>query len=240
MQIHEITAADQLNEGIWDSIKSGIAGAKQGYQLSQTNRAVQMIADKAYPIWVNYVKRLEQSITDPAAKQAFNNRTDGLYQRALTAFVQKNLLKNVGLANATNKDQINKLIQQLSEPKMVAKPTAVAPKSTTPAVATAPVASTIVNPATNKPFAPVAEALNSTTEKQLFTQLVQAASLALPDTEKAQQQHAVQLISRDPAIVKLDGRTYGLNDNGDWADIKNGRTPDESVGKYLDQVAGIQ
>lgn len=234
MQIHEITQATQLDEGIFDTIKSGIAGAKQGYQAGQTNRAIQSIADKAYPIWVNYAKRLEQSITDPVDKQAFINRTDGLYQRALTAFVQQNLLKNVRINDAINKDQITKLIQQLSEPKNApVRPAPVAP-------ATAP--STIVNPATNRPFTPtpVSEALNSATEKQLFTQLVQVASLAQPDTEKQQQPHQADLISRDPAIVRLDGRTYGLNDDGQWADIKNTRIPDESVTAYLDQIAGIK
>lgn len=236
MQIHEITT-NKLNEGILDAIKSGITGAKQGYQISQTNRAVQMIADKAYPIWANYAKRLEQSITDPVAKQAFVNRTDGLYQRALTAFVEKNLLKNVGLDNAVNKDQITKLIKQLSEPKNVAKKPA--PVATAPV--TAPGSSTIVNPATNKPFTPtpVSEALDATTEKQLFTQLVQAASLALPDTERRQPHHQAQLINQDPAIVRMDGRTYGLNDNGEWADIKTGRKPEGSTTAYLDQIAGI-
>jgi len=235
MQIHEITTT-KLNEGIVDAIKSGFAGAKQGYKISQTNRAIQMIADKAYPIWVNYAKRLEQSITDPRAKQAFNNRTDGLYQKALTAFVQKNLLKNVGINDAINKDQIVGLIKQLSEPKIaVAKP---APASPAPAPQAQ---STIVNPATNKPFtpAPVSEALNSNTEKQLFTQLVQVASLAQADPTKQQTQGGAQLISQDPAIVKFDGRTYGLNDNGEWADIKTSRQPEPSVNAYLDQVAGI-
>lgn len=234
MQIHEITTS-QLNEGLLDTIKSGLAGAKQSYKAGQTNRAIQLIADKAYPIWVNYAKRLEQSITDPRAKQAFNNRTDGLYQKALTAFVQKNLLKNVAINDAINKDQIVGLIKQLSEPKIaVAKP--VAPPATAPSAT-----STIVNPATNKPFAPapVSEALNSTTEKQLFTQLVQVTSLAQADPTKQQTQAGAQLISQDPAIIKFDGRTYGLNDNGEWADIKTSRQPEPSVKAYLDQVAGI-
>lgn len=236
MQIHEITTTKQLDEGIFDKIKSGISSAKAGYKASQGNRAVQLIADKAYPIWTAYAKRLEQSITDPKAKQAFDNRTDGLYQKALTAFVQQNLLKNVRINDAINKDQILGLIKQLSEPKVaVATPAPAAPASTAQA------ASTIVNPATNKPFgaAPVSEALNATTEKQLFTQLVQVASLAQPDTERPTTQAPVQVISQDPTIIKFDGRTYGLNDNGEWADIKTNREPEQSVAAYLNQLAGF-
>jgi hypothetical protein len=234
MQIHEITQTQQLDEGLLDRIKSGVSGARAGYKASQGNRAAQMIADKAYPIWLAYAKRLEQSITDPTAKQAFINRTDGLYQRALTAFVQQNFLKNVRIDDTINKDQLKSLIQQLSEPKnTLAKPTvppaAAASSTTAPSTAVA---------TTNKPA--VAEALNATTEKQLFTQLVQTVSLAQPDVSRDRYQPAVQIISRDPAIVKFDGRTYGLNDSGQWADIKTNREPEESVTAYLDQIAGIK
>lgn len=238
MQIHEITLSNQLDEGLLDAVKSAVSGAKAGYKASQVNRALQTIADKAYPIWTAYAKRLEQSITDPVAKQAFNNRTDGLYKRALTAFVQQNLLKNVKISNTINKDQITGLIQQLSEPKnAVATP---APTTAT-TTATPQTTSSLINPATNKPFGSttVAESLDANTEKQLFTQLVQVASLAQPDPDQQSSHAQAQLINKDPAIVKFDGRTYGLNDNGQWADIKNNREPEESVKAYLNQLAGI-
>jgi hypothetical protein len=234
MQIHEITNT-QLDEGLLDRVKSAVSGAKAGFKASQGNRAVQMIADKAYPIWAAYAKRLEQSITDPTAKQAFDNRTDGLYQKALTAFVQQNFLKNTRIDDTINKDQLKGIIQKLSEPKIAVT----APVATAPATPSNP--STIIDPATNKPFksAPVTEALSATTEKQLFTQLVQVASLAQPDAERDRYQPTVQLVSRDPAIVKFDGRTYGLNDQGEWHDIKNSKVPDESVQAYLNKIAGI-
>ena len=242
MQIHEITQS-RLDEGLLNTVKSAFSGAKAGYNASQGNRAVQAIADKSYPIWAAYAKRLEQSITDPTAKQAFNNRTDGLYQKALTAFVQQNFLKNTRIDDTINKDQLKGLIQKLSEPKIVVATPKPAAPATAPATAPAKPtqSSTIINPATNKPFgaAPVSEALDATTEKQLFTQLVQVASLAQPDAERDRYQPTVQLVSRDPAIVKLDGRTYGLNDQGEWHDIKNSKVPDESVQAYLNKIAGI-
>ena len=238
MQIHEITHR-RVDEGLVDAIKSGFAGAKAGFKASQANRAVQMIADKAYPIWAAYAKRLEQSITDPAAKQAFANRTDGLYQKALTAFVQQNLLKNVRIDNAINKDQIVGLIKQLSLPKnSMASPATVTPPATSTGAPQKP--SSIVNPATNKPFGVVKEALNAATEKELFKQLVQVASLAQTDPDQQQSRALAQVISRDPAIVKFDGRTYGLDDNGEWSDIKNNQKPEQSLATYLDQVAGLR
>lgn len=235
MQIHEITAAGQLNEGLLDTIKAGLTGAKAGYRASQTNRAIDAVVNKVYPVWTAYAKRLEQSITDPTAKQAFANRSDGLYQKALTAFVQQNLLKNVRIDSAINKDQILGLIKKLSEPKGAVKPAPTAPVTTN----TTQAPSSIVNPATNKPFAPVSEALNSNTEKELFKQLVQVASVAQADPDVQQTRVQAQLVSRDPAIVKFDGRTYGLDDNGEWSDIKNKQRPEQSVATYLDQVAGL-
>jgi len=227
MQIHEITTK-QLDEGLLDKVKSAFTGAKAGYKASQGNRAAQAIADKAYPIWLAYVKRLEQSITDPTAKQAFDNRTDGLYQKALTAFVQQNFLKNIRIDDIINKDQLKGIIQKLSEPKI---------SKATSAPAASPINPTQSSTPTNP--SPMSEALSAATEKQLFTQLVQVASLAQPDAEKDRYQPAVQLVSRDPAIVKLDGRTYGLNDQGEWHDIKNSKVPDQAVQAYLNQTAGI-
>lgn len=75
---------------------------------------------------------------------------------------------------------------------------------------------------------------------KLMSNLVQQASVSQQDVSSRETRSQGQLISQDPAIVKLDGRTYGLNDNGQWADIKNGRIPDDSVGGYLDQIVGIK
>lgn len=236
MQIHEITLSNQLDEGLLDAVKATLAGGQDKYNEKKANQAIQLIADKSYPIWTAYAKRLEQSITDPKAKEAFNNRTDGLYQKALTAFVQQNLLKNVRLNSAINSDQIIGIIKKLSEPKIDAP---ITPPATTTTPASTQIKSTMINPATNKPFGVVNEALNATTEKQLFTQLVQVASLAQPDPEQ-QQRSQGQLINSDPFIVKFDGRTYGLNDDGQWADIKNTRVPEQSVSAYLDQIAGVK
>lgn len=108
MQIHELTQKKQveLEEGIIDSVKSGIAGAKQGYQASKTNRAVGKLADKAYRAWKGYEAQLLKS--DPKAKE------DGTYETQLLAFVNKNLLGGMYLPNVINKDKITGLVKKIA------------------------------------------------------------------------------------------------------------------------------
>ena len=166
MQIHELTTSKNtsLDEGIVDAVKSGynklaggIAGAKQGVRLSRSNQQAQLLANKAFPIWKTFAAQLRASIKDPAKLQAFDNRTDGVYEKNLLAFVQKNLLGGAYLPNLTNKDEILALVKQLSAP-------------------------TISNPATTPPATippnQLTEALSPAQEKELFTQLVTQGTLA--------------------------------------------------------------
>ena len=176
MQIHELTTSKNtpLDEGIVDAVKSGynklaggISGAKQGVRLSRSNQQAQLLANKAFPIWKTFAAQLRASIKDPAKLQAFDNRTDGVYEKNLLAFVQKNLLGGAYLPNLTNKDEILALVKQLSAPTIsnpVATPAATTPAATTPAATT--------------PLNQLAEALSPSQEKELFTQLVTQGTLA--------------------------------------------------------------
>jgi len=166
MQIHELTTSKNtpLDEGIVDAVKSGynklaggIAGAKQGVRLSRSNQQAQLLANKAFPIWKTFAAQLRASIKDPAKLQAFDNRTDSVYEKNLLAFVQKNLLGGAYLPNLTNKDEILALVKQLSAPT-ISNP------ATTPAATTPP----------NQ----LTEALSPAQEKELFTQLVTQGTLA--------------------------------------------------------------
>ena len=172
MQIHELTTSKNtpLDEGIVDAVKSGynklaggISGAKQGVRLSRSNQQAQLLANKAFPIWKTFAAQLRASIKDPAKLQAFDNRTDGVYEKNLLAFVQKNLLGGAYLPNLTNKDEILALVKQLSAPTMSNPVTT--PAATTPAATTPP---------TNQ----LTEALSPAQEKELFTQLVTQGTLA--------------------------------------------------------------
>ena len=166
MQIHELTTSKNtpLDEGIVDAVKSGynklaggISGAKQGVRLSRSNQQAQLLANKAFPIWKTFAAQIRAGIKDPAKLQAFDNRTDGVYEKNLLAFVQKNLLGGAYLPNLTNKDEILALVKQLSAP-------------------------TISNPATTPPATippnQLTEALSPAQEKELFTQLVTQGTLA--------------------------------------------------------------
>ena len=166
MQIHELTTSKNtpLDEGIVDAVKSGynklaggISGAKQGVRLSRSTQQAQLLANKAFPIWKTFAAQIRAGIKDPAKLQAFDNRTDGVYEKNLLAFVQKNLLGGAYLPNLTNKDEILALVKQLSAP-------------------------TISNPATTPPATippnQLTEALSPAQEKELFTQLVTQGTLA--------------------------------------------------------------
>lgn len=86
------------------------------YGKKTTDQALKELSDKSFKIWTEYVQRLENSITDPVKKNQFIQRTDNLYQNSLMAFVQKNLLKGQDFRRLLNKQEISKLISQLSNP----------------------------------------------------------------------------------------------------------------------------
>lgn len=124
MQIHEITV-QQLDEGILDQakaaagavgsaynkVKGGVQGAVQGYQQARTDRAVAQatkdLADKAAKVWLQYARTLKTANPDP-------QRYAQLYKQALTAFVQKNLLKGQNIGSVINKQEIIQLIDSIS------------------------------------------------------------------------------------------------------------------------------
>lgn len=133
MQIHELTQT-QVVEGLGDTI-GGLAGrakaginrgvqaatspwqsAKAAYKKPVQNQQTQMLANKAFGIWQNYAQRLRDSVKDPAKLTAFDNRTDGTFEKALLAFTQKNLLGGAYLPNLTNKDEILELVKEISAP----------------------------------------------------------------------------------------------------------------------------
>jgi hypothetical protein len=134
MQIHEITTT-KLDEGVGSFLGNVAgkvaAGAKNlGQKMSATGdfknaygnqmrtQQTGMLAKKVTQIWLNYTQQLKTATPDPA-------RYDILYPQTLTAFVQKNLLGGQSINTATNKQEINQLINQISaakdNPKQVAQ-----------------------------------------------------------------------------------------------------------------------
>jgi len=113
MQIHEITKS-RVDEGLLDLAKKaagGVRGAVQGFQSNrqdrQTAQASAAVAKKATDAWTRYARNLK-AITPDAT------RYQQLYQQALLAFVQKNLLGNQSIENAINKNEIAKLVTDIT------------------------------------------------------------------------------------------------------------------------------
>jgi hypothetical protein len=153
---------------------------------------IKMLSDKAYLSWKAYEKTLLQA--NPDAKET------PMYEKALLAFVTKNLLGGQYLPNVINKDQIQSLVKQLSGTGSIKEadevigatragaPTAaeraklqqmIADKSTAQAKASAPQPSA-TTPQTPKPVASVA--LNPQQEKDLWFKLTQQAAVAQAQT----------------------------------------------------------
>jgi len=124
MQIHELTQP-QLNEGVGSAL-GGLVGRAQAGVQNLTHKLtapgdysaakadplrqqqVKMLADKTYRAWKAYEKDLLRSNPDA--------RETGMYEQALMAFVNKNLLSGVYLPNLINQQQIRQLVAQLSQP----------------------------------------------------------------------------------------------------------------------------
>jgi hypothetical protein len=113
MRVSEITNT-QVDEGLLDLAKKaagGIKGAVQGYQTAradrQTAQSSAAVSKKAIAAWDRYARNLKAVTPDP-------QRYISLYKQALSAFVQKNLLNNQSIEAAINKQEINRLIDDIT------------------------------------------------------------------------------------------------------------------------------
>lgn len=123
MQIHEITSK-RVDEGLgsfFGKVAGGLSrGAnfaaqkispvrdfKSAYASSKIPQQTAMLGKKVADIWAAYDKQLRAATPDPVEYA-------DLYPRTLTAFVQKNLLGGQSLAYATNKQQLNQLINDIT------------------------------------------------------------------------------------------------------------------------------
>ena len=124
MQIHELTQP-RLNEGIASALGGLVGHAQAGanalthklsgsgnYQAAKQDpvrqQQIKMLSDKTYRAWKSYEKDLLRSNPDA--------RETGMYEQALMAFVNKNMLGGVYLPNVINQQQIRQLVAQLSQP----------------------------------------------------------------------------------------------------------------------------
>jgi hypothetical protein len=207
MQIHEVTKDNkQINEGLASTL-GNLAGKisakvsdmgdtitgggefKAAMNDPKRQQQIKMLSDQFYLAWKAYEKTLLQANPDA--------REGDMYEKALLAFVTKNLLGGQYLPNVINKDQIISLVKQLSGSSKVMEaeetigavkagaPTAAEraklqqmiadkTKAQTPATAT---------PATATPTPkPAVQSLSPQQEKDLWFKLTQQAAVAQAQT----------------------------------------------------------
>jgi len=239
MQIHELTQK-QLNEGPLDfaqnvagkigagvaavrgagqGVGNAVSGVKTAYQQAQMGQKYTAMADKAQKAWTVFATQLENSITDPAQKAAFINRTDGRYQKTLQAWVEKNLLAGQYLPNFTNKDQLLAIIKKLSAPKQpnpaqlktqlknkqglgATTPSGFKGSAAAGGVPTASGTAPTVGTVPTVESLQLNEALDPATEKQLFTQLIQTAATGLTAGSQATTTNKAQTVKQPAAGQK--------------------------------------
>ena len=136
MQIHELTQKrTQVDEGVADiaraasdklssagyaagGLKRGLAGIKSAWQQGKVATQSRKLADQSQDVWSRYVQNWEATM-DPDEKAKFDTRKGDIYKRQLTAWVQKNMLSDLTLANVTNRNEILSIINQLSQPRQI-------------------------------------------------------------------------------------------------------------------------
>jgi hypothetical protein len=199
MQIHEITQR-KLDEGIGSAL-GGLAGKvaagagalaqkfnpaagfKAAYNQPVRTQQTAMLGQRVSQIWASYAQQLKTATPDPT-------RYADLYEKSLTAFVQKNLLSGQSINSITNKQEIIKLISDVTDardnPQEVAK---------------------------------------------LVPKLVQQAAVSQQELD----QPAVKVVSLVPAaILQYRNIDYAQDSQGQWANQRTGRVPDESFQAFLD------
>lgn len=205
MQIHEITKT-KIDEGV-GSFLGNVAGKvsagaknlgqkfspksdfKSAYANQMKAQQVAMLGKKVAQVWNNYAQQLKATTPDPA-------RYATLYQQALTAFVQKNLLKGQAISTAINKQEINQAITDIASAKD-----------------------------------------NPQQVASLMNKLVQQASVSQQDPSISTTGSLVKIISTNPTVIQYRNVDYAQNANGDWANQKTQRVPDESFQAFLDTEA---
>jgi len=134
MQIHEITQR-RVDEGLGSALGglagkvaagannlaqkiNPVAGFKAAYKQPVRAQQTAMLGQRVAQIWSDYAQQLKTATPDPT-------RYADLYEKSLTAFVQKNLLSGQAINSITNKQEITKLISDIvaakDNPQEVAK-----------------------------------------------------------------------------------------------------------------------
>ena len=69
----------------------------------------------------------------------------------------------------------------------------------------------------------------------LFGKLIQQVGLSQQDTTRGVP--VAKILSTNPTVIQYGAVSYAQNQEGDWANQKTGRVPDEAMQAFLDQEA---
>jgi hypothetical protein len=138
MQIHELTQKKpRVDEAFADVVrgassavskvgqvvskpKQGLSNIKAAWQQGKVASQTRKLADQSQAAWNRYVQNWEATMDpDEKAKFATRKQDGGLYKRQLTAWVQKNMLSGLTLANVTNRNEILATIDALSQARQI-------------------------------------------------------------------------------------------------------------------------
>jgi hypothetical protein len=207
MQIHEITTAKQLDEGLMDTIKSAAGAVGRGvsavgragsaiakpfqavgaaYKAGTGTDNINLLANRSAKIWNQYAENLKATTPDPA-------RYATLYRQALMAFVQKNFLGGQSLATAINKQELTQIIDKIS-----------------------------------------AVADNPQQVAQLFPALVQTSVASAQDVGA---NSLIKVVSTNPPVIQYRTNTYVIGDQGEWTDQRTKKRAEQSFQFFLDTEA---
>jgi hypothetical protein len=169
---------------------------------------------KALQAWANSRypsagNAVDVSTVQPGNKRSIEDYVTKMYSTAMSNRSMGQTAKNTAAAGTANTQQTSTLIDPKTNKPFVTAP---ANQPATPAPASAP--------ATTQSTAPGPDAHD---DKDIEHDMVPG----------------MEIIQKEPIIVKYKNREFGLNDQGEWVHLGGTKTPHQSFQAMLDKAAGF-
>jgi len=243
------TPAQKVKQGFKNfggALAKGIQGAVKGYQQARNTRTAIDQARQAGGL--NLELETDAANKFLAQRGAVTNMKDPVtFQKELQAWASKRYpgldtgAVDISKVRPGNTNDVGNYVTQVystymadrsNRPKTAPDAPASATPQTTPQ-------STIIDPATGKPF-------SGTTPAPATPAATPAAATAAPSPDAHDEkdiQHdmipGMEIVQQEPIIVKYKNREFGLDDNGQWVHLGSTKTPHQSFQAMLDKTAGF-
>jgi len=246
------TPAQKAKQGLKNlggALSKGIQGAVKGYQQARNTR--QAIDQAKQAGGLNLELETNAANKFLAQRGAVTNLKDpATFQKELQAWAGKRYpgldVGNIDVSKVRpgNKNDVQNYVTQVYSTYMADranKPKTAAPATKT-AAAPAATQSTIIDPATGKPFAPATQP--AAQPAPAATTAAPATAAPAPDAHdekdiKHDMVPGMEIVQQEPIIVKYKNREFGLDDNGQWVHLGGTKTPHQSFQAMLDKAAGF-